>query len=60
MADIFNFGSFLKNTNKRREEEAEKPSETKPSTESQPSQGTMSQSDFLYGTEGMRRKEKKQ
>lgn len=54
MANIF------KVTAKRRMDEAEKetPVEQKTeSTESQPS-GTMSQSDFLYGTEGMRRKPK--
>lgn len=58
MADIFKFGSFLKNVNKKREESAEQAAPAKQdSTEAQPS---MSQSDFLYGSEGMRRKEKKQ
>lgn len=58
MADIFKFGAFLKGVNKKREESAEQAAPAKQdSTESQPS---MSQSDFLYGTEGLRRKEKKQ
>lgn len=58
MADIFKFGGFLKSTNKKREEAAEQAAPAKQdSTESQPS---MSQSDFLYGTEGLRRKDKKQ
>lgn len=58
MADLFNFGGFIKNTNKRREKEAETPAEDKTeSTESVPF-GTMSQGDFSYGEEGMRRKPK--
>ena len=53
MADIFNFGGFLKNTNKKREEQAGVSTPNpKPSTESQP---TMSQGDFSYGPEGARR-----
>jgi hypothetical protein len=57
MADIFNFGGFIKNTNKRREKEAEGPP-TPPAaaTESQPS---MTQSEFSYGSEGMQRRKPK-
>lgn len=54
MADLLNFGGFIKKTLQRREAEAEKPAEPKQeSTESQP---TMSQGDFSYGPEGMRKK----
>lgn len=59
MASIFNFGGFLKNTNKKREADA-MPDEPvmKPVSEEStaPPKEGMSQSDFLYGTEGMRRK----
>jgi len=54
MADFFKFGGFLKTTQKKREDEAglnDKP-QPKASEESQPS---MTQSDFSYGPEGMRR-----
>jgi hypothetical protein len=54
MADIFNFVGFLKNTNKRREKEAETPKEN-----SNESQETMSQSEFANGPEGTRRIRKK-
>jgi hypothetical protein len=54
MADIFNFGGFLKNTNKRREKEAATPKEN-----SNESQETMSQSEFANGPEGTRRIRKK-
>ena len=57
MADLFNFGGFIKNTNKRREKEAEGAVDTsKESTESAPE--TMTQAEFSYGSEGMRRKPK--
>lgn len=54
MANIF------KVTAKRRDKEGEAGTqpEVKPSEESQPSQ-TMTQSDFLYGTEGMTRRKPK-
>ena len=53
MTDIFNFGGFLKNTNKKREEQAGVSTPApKPSDESQP---TMTQGDFSYGPEGARR-----
>ncbi|MCA3173573.1 MAG: hypothetical protein ING25_11065 [Burkholderiales bacterium] len=57
MADIFNFGGFLKKVNKDREEKAMPAEPTqKPSEESQP---TMSQGDFSYGPEGYRRNKDK-
>jgi hypothetical protein len=60
MADIFNFGGFLKNTNKRREKEAETPKEKEtPKENSNESQETMSQSEFANGPEGTRRIRKK-
>lgn len=54
MADLLNFGGFIKKTLQRREAEAEKAPEPakQESTESQPS---MSQGDFSYGPEGGRR-----
>lgn len=65
MADIFKFGGFLKAINKKREQAAEsssapaKPEEgSQSTTQTGTVQPTMSQADFLYGTEGMRRKRK--
>lgn len=63
MADLFNFGGFIKNTNKRREKaagltESESTSEDKTETTESVPKGTMSQSEFSYGSEGMRRKPK--
>lgn len=57
MADLLNFGGFIKKTLQRREADAEKQPEPakQDSTESQP---TMSQGDFSYGPEGMRRVKK--
>jgi hypothetical protein len=54
--DVFSFGGFLKANNKRREDEAMNGAPAKPEEAS--SGGTMSQADFSYGPEGMRRKPK--
>lgn len=61
MADIFNFGGFLKKTLKRREDEAEPKTEQATETpENAQTSGTMSQGGFSYGPTGMQRKKKQQ
>lgn len=61
MADTFNFGGFLKATNKKREDAAE--GNTSQDTKDTPADSQkapeMSREDFLYGPEGMRRNKKK-
>jgi len=62
MADIFKFGGFIKATNKKREAAAGliEPAAAKPEEGSQSGtvKPTMTQAEFSYGSEGMRRKRK--
>lgn len=60
MADVFKFGGFIKNTNKRREKGAGLPTpSTNPPTQSEKPARTMTQAEFSYGVEGTRRNPKK-
>lgn len=62
MADVFKFGGFLRATNKKREKEAGLDEDAQPAKqetqESSDSTKSMSQGEFSYGSEGMRRKRK--
>jgi hypothetical protein len=63
MADIFKFGGFIKNNLKKREEAtglaepvAEPEEGSQSATQSGTAKPTMTQAEFSYGSEGMRRK----